>query len=119
MEKIESTRDIIKRSREVRIRQSLNLYSKNWGIVKIRDPRTGVWIKFDKECMDQVVSGYHGYGMAIYRTMWKFEKQKDSLGRHQWKVGDVKKSRRTLGGNTYSVFNLTCTRQKHDISGVF
>jgi len=118
IDKIESTRDIIRRSREVKLRQSLNLFSKNWGLVKIRDPKTGVWVSFDKECMTQVVNKKHGYGMAIYRARRKFLEKKDVYKRPQWKASEVSKSRVTIGDNTYSVFHLTCTRQKHDISGV-
>ena len=113
-----TTKDIVRDSRVVRFRQSLNLFSKNWTRVSIYDPTMKKWVKVDRQLLLKIVNKKYGYCMAIYRAMRLFEAKKDMYKRPMWKVSGVSKSRSTFGNNTYSVFEFTCTRQKHDISGV-
>ena len=114
-----TTREIIKNSRVVKFRQSLNLFSKNWTVVKIYDPNIRKFVPVDMDLTKKAITKKYGYCMLIYQVMRLFKNKRDIYERPMWKVTEVVKGRTRFSGNEYSTFEFTCTRCKHDISGVF
>jgi hypothetical protein len=98
-------------------RQSLNLFSKNWGVVKY-NVAENAWPKLDYPTMKLIVNKMDGYKFAIHNLRWLIDKIMGEKGRPVWTTSKVGKQRITISGFEYSVFKLVCHRIKYDISGV-
>jgi len=109
----------------VTFRQTLNVTWKRWEVPKRLLPITEttedkstdkeVWRKIDNA--DSLITKKDGIGLALWRLKDRMSKLRDSRDRFIWKASMSARKRTTIGKNTYSVWTLTCTRRKHDMSG--
>ena len=120
--------NLINKPKEVVFRQTLNVTWKRWETPKRlteieetnietgRSVKKQMWRVIDNP--EQLLTKKDGISMALWRLQSIMNKVRDVEKRLIWKTVVSKKKRVTIGKNTYSVWTLTCTRIKRDMSGV-
>ncbi len=109
----------------VTFRQTLNVTWKRWEAPKRLLPITEtvegestekeVWRKIGN--VHALITKKDGIAMALWRLKIRMSKFKDEQDRLIWNATMSARKRTTIGKNTYSVWTLTCTRRKYDMSG--
>lgn len=120
--------NLVNKPGEVIFRQTLNVTWKRWETPKRLTEIEETDIEADKSVKKQVwrvidnpgqlLTTKDGIGMGLWRLQKIMNRVRDMEKRLIWKTVMSKRKRITLGKNTYSIWTLTCTRIKRDMSGV-
>lgn len=120
--------NLINKPEEIVFRQTFNVTWKRWEAPKrltpikelntktVRVDRKEVWRRVDN--VDNLINKKNGIGMALWRLQNIMNKLCDTKRRVIWKTVMSERKRVTIGSNLYSIWTLTCTRIKRDMSGV-
>jgi len=120
--------NLINKPKEVIFRQTLNVTWKRWEspkrLMEIEETDIGtgkavkkqVWRVIDNP--ERLLTKKDGIAMGLWRLQKIMNKVRDIEKRAIWQTVMSKRKRVTIRNNTYSVWTLTCTRVKRDISGV-
>ncbi len=119
--------NLVNKPLEVVFRQTFNVTWKRWEVPKRRTatekpgPVAGsvtvgdIWRRIDN--VERIITPRDGINMAIWRLQKAMDRFRDTDGQLVWKTSMSKRHRMTIKKITYSVWTLTCTRIKRDLSG--
>ncbi|KKM13276.1 hypothetical protein LCGC14_1717930 [marine sediment metagenome] len=120
--------NLVNKPEEVIFRQTLNVTWKRWQIPKRltlieefdvglgETVRKEIWRKITN--IDSLITPIHGIGLALWQLQKKMAAIRDEHQRYVWKTAISPRKRVTISKHTYSIWTLTCTRIKRDMSGV-
>jgi len=119
--------NLINKPEEVIFRQTLNVTWKRWDtpkkLTEIEETNTETGKAVKKEVWrvitdpERLLTKKDGIAMALWRLQKIMNKVQDIENRIIWKTVMSKRKRVTIRGNTYSVWTLTCSRIRRDMSG--
>lgn len=110
--------NLINKPKEVIFRQTLNVSWKRWDVPKRLDPSNGkkAWKVVDN--LNNLITKKDGIGMALWRLQKVMKAVRDTENRVIWRTTMSERKRVTIKGSAFSIWTLTCTRIKRDMSGV-
>lgn len=111
--------NLANKPREIVFRQTFNVTWKRWEVPKrhvLTEAGKTVWRRVDN--VDNLINKKNGIGMALWRLQNVMDKIRDAEEKFIWKTVMSERKRVTIGKNLYSIWTLTCTRIKRDMSGV-
>ncbi len=104
----------VNKPKKVTFRQTLNVTWKQWELPKRLDGKD-IWVIVDN--LNALITKQDGIGMALWRLQVIMDGIKDNHNKPIWKTKLSKRKRVTIDKNLFSVWTLTCTRVKRDMSG--